>query len=644
MGIAYTTVAIDKIVVLLVFLTGCLICAVSVQHHLQQEYIGVTLIGASLVYQAFRSRLLRSGFPSEICRSKSRMFVACGIVFALLFTLSLLVLRLEAYHRPAAFFLLVSGMAALVALQIMGARTGLGTLLILLEIFGLSALIRSSLYYLFPALHGVDPLYHFGLVTEILQNGSFPAAGYEAYADFPLTHYLLAVLESVALMGLKNAFFVLGVLMIVSTLFVFLITRDLFHVKAGLLAVLLLNMSSWHILWSVDITPMSLGTILFLVLLFLVFSRTLSSGGQFSLVSILIFFIAAVVVCVHVIPTIVLFVASVSILAGALAQRFSIRNLRIGAAQIHLNSKYAAYFGLITILYWQHAYGTETRSFYEKVVFSVYDSLQGAAIGNVGAVTQIAKFDLLQIVLDNLGYALLVALMLLGLFSVLAHENSRGTGVTLLVLTGALFAFIYIPALVGSNASLPHRWFLYAYVPASILAAIGCWSMLAILKRPGAKIAAITAIALCFTFFMTTNSLVNSDSPLYPNVREDSITWAREYYYDSEVYAGRFLAKRSCNDNIVTDGRFTNVFTEYYGYEWVYPMYPSDPGSYAKGVVLLRENVRNGRIVDRPTGYVYTYEKAPKAFLDGFEGARYTRAYSSSNVTTYVPCPSYEVH
>jgi asparagine N-glycosylation enzyme membrane subunit Stt3 len=95
--------------------------------------------------------------------------------------------------------------------------------------------------------------------------------------------------------GYKTAmFFGIGLPMMFSTIFVFLIGKELFNTKAGLLAALLVNLADTHISFGYQLIPTSIGVALFTIVLYLLVKNRKKRELTFTFLTILFMFLLVI--------------------------------------------------------------------------------------------------------------------------------------------------------------------------------------------------------------------------------------------------------------------------------------------------------------------------------------------------------------
>jgi asparagine N-glycosylation enzyme membrane subunit Stt3 len=154
----------------------------------------------------------------------------------------------------------------------------------LLKIIVLGILVRASAYFEFPSAIAVDPDYHGGFVQYILdcahiQATVSPDANLKCL-NMPVFHLLVTALSLSSGMSVHDSYFFVGIIECVSVAFVFLIGKAVLNARSGLFAALLLVLTSYFLLWSIHITPLSLGVVTTLILLVFVCERCLHAMEQ----------------------------------------------------------------------------------------------------------------------------------------------------------------------------------------------------------------------------------------------------------------------------------------------------------------------------------------------------------------------------
>jgi hypothetical protein len=86
---------------------------------------------------------------------------------------------------------------------------------------------------------------------------------------------------------------------------------------------------------------------------------------------------------------------------------------------------------------------------------------------------------------------------------------------SLILITLVLFAFPFGFGFLGIRNIMNYRWFVYGYVTLAILAASGLHTLIGHGGNINKKIIAIFLIVFVISFFMTTNTMCNHDSPIY---------------------------------------------------------------------------------------------------------------------------------
>jgi hypothetical protein len=124
-------------------LIGLLILYLSYVVNLLQYDIGFVILSASLIYLVFRSKLTNSStdFSSGLNRS---LMILLSIIFIALFTICILLLRLNLYYRPLIYFMSISMMGAIIAIEIFCFNKSMKTWPIILQMLLLSLNIRDA--------------------------------------------------------------------------------------------------------------------------------------------------------------------------------------------------------------------------------------------------------------------------------------------------------------------------------------------------------------------------------------------------------------------------------------------------------------------------------------------------------------------
>lgn len=626
---------------------GMMIVFLSSLFQLNQEYIGYSLIIACVLYFIHSNDFLVPKLTPYIKSFSKKLCLSLHISFFLLFIISILIeIYSPVYNRPTVYFIVLSIICVNIFSQIFFLRSNkMNISLIILEIFLFSLNLNSSVFYLFPGIHGVDSWYHLGLINEILNTGfinsvsnSPNGSDFSVYARFPLMHVEASILKAVTSLNIKDSCYFISVIAVLSTLYVFLIGKLFFDIKTGLLSMLILSFSDQFINWTINITPMTLGLAFYLIIVFLIFRTTQDKKNKL-IFTTLFLLILGTIVLTHTIASFIALVIMFSLLISAKLYKLrTYYNQSLNISNLYINVNLVLLFFVFMISYWILAFSSlsGSDSFFNTAILSIKNALMFSDVGGDNLVTQVGKLSSYIIALNHIGYSIMIVFSFFGGL-VLISDTNIGLRVHLLIISIFLYICIYVPALFGSNATLPHRWFLFLYPFISILTAFGVFSLFNVMKSQKfvKKEFLFLFFMSIFTFFMITNSISNSDSPVYPADSLNNFSYSRSYYYESEMVAGMFAAY-NCEGTVVTDRRYFNAMKYWHKTPSLHYIILDKPQSYSTGIIFLRETVLNEKILDSTTNYVALYMDFPQKLKNSFDSEKYSLVYSNNKVRGYL--------
>lgn len=624
---------------IVLILLGIVILLFSINYRLNQEYLGFSLIISCLIYFMYKSKFISNSFQISQPEISTRFSLVLYQVFFILFLYSIMSILYysNTYQRPFSYFLTVSFACSIIAVQILLSHKKRDHILIVLEIFLISINVHWSLFYLFPGFQGVDPWYHAGFIKEIVELGYISDITYNTYFYMPVMHSEVAVINLITAMNLKESYFLISFIKIVGTLYFFLIAKYIFNEKVGLLSILILNLSDQFIRWGVQSTPMTLGLFFVSIIFFVILVPRKGSQNHF-IFSGLTLLILFVLIFTHSVSSFISFIIMFSFLiAIKLVSVLQSRTIGIEVPNMYINSNLVLVFGVVMLFYWMNIYHSgSANSFFDNAIFSMKSIFRHAEVGNVEVVTLSTQFDSFTIAINKFGYSILLIFSFVGFLVSFLVKKYVNISLILLFVTGVLFCWIYIPSLLGSNATLPDRWFLFTYPILSVFGAFGVLSLINSLGSTNLKSKSIYIFLfmVIYVFFMTTNSLVNPESSIYPKDTLYDFSYSRNSFYESEIVVGDFICNKY-DQSVVVDLRYVNVFKYLFGLNNVSVITLSDPKSYEDGLILLRSSVLNGYISDSTTRYMFILRETPVSFIHTFESNKYMSVYNNGEVTGF---------
>ena len=603
---------------------GILIVILSMHYHFNREHTGFAILFPSIIYLVFRNKLINTlqKLDFDVPNNKP-IFISLTIAFVFLFMLSLFLSRTEVYHRPLSYFIVVTIVSAIIVTQILvlEEKKNIWLWIILFEVFLLSINIRSCIYFNFAGLQGSDTWWHCDLARQIGQFGHISPLGRE-YSMIPVMHLEVAMTKIISGLNAKNSFFIISIIGTFSTIFVFLIGKHLFNTKIGLLSMLILNISNYHILWGINIIAMTQGAVFFAIIAFLILNKSKTESNRIVWSIFLILFLIMITLT-HTVATFVTFVALLSIFVAIKFYPFlkTVKTNITKYNEINVTLTIILFFGIFVITYWMFVFPHPGASFFDKVVLSAREALASADVGKVDHVTLASVEEPLEVFLKELGYDILIALTVFGICT--SFKNNSPSKFAVIICSIVMFAFIYLTALAGTNAILPYRWFIFIYTLVCIIASLGIFALAGLVKSKSKKVFSALFIVSLLTFFMITGGYANIDSPIYTKSE-------RLGFLTSELEAASFLSKKHNDTTIYTDFTYHGWFSNpksFINPEWSY--------ANSSGMIVLRRyNIEELKVFKVPYRGIRRSVGINASFIKNFKNN--SLVYENGQVKAYV--------
>jgi len=631
---------IDLVAALGISTLGILVLFISWYAKLLQYDIGLIFFISPLIYVLFKNRYFKeslSNFDYKLNSTNKTIIYSLNIMFVFLYTVCVVLLFFNIYHRPLLYFILISVLSSLIAIEIIHLKERDTKLSVILKIIFLSLNIRYGIYYEFNSLIGNDLFKHAKLINQVIASGFITpeSMDYTKYFDFPLYHILNTSLSLVSSFNIKDSVFFSTVFFFsVSTLFIYLLGNKLAGVKFGLFAMLLANVSDIFIVASLtSITPGSIVFCWLLMLLYIILTN--SNFVANNIIKILLIF---VLILTHQLSTLASLIILISMFIGEhifTHIRENRRYLNMSTLSTTLSVNSLLIFGVMLIYYWMQADKdlTSGKSFFYFAINPVVNVLKHGDFfshdSNVYA-DYYAQYSMISNVLFHLGYLILIGLAIIGALIWLSSKAQDSKKFAIIIATVSLYFFIYGAPLTGiGNAQLSTRWLTFAYLFLIFMSTQAIFSLVNSLSNKK-KITTLALIFIIFTFTMITTPYVNGDSPLYCKER-----WPRASFTDSEIQACKIIAE-TCNGTVNTDGSYSILFRELSCNCDIKGINENDYESLNKNVILLRECITEEPVVmDWKGGELGLVKIIDDSFLSQFQTSRHDLVYNNYYVKAY---------
>lgn len=570
---------IDVIAAILGVLAGVVIsCMNLIYSNAYLITIGPMLIIACLVYLVFRRKLLS---PASEPQASHSLILIINIIFWLSLAGSIYSLSTETLHRPLIYFILISVAASMIALQIFYSRGKGTTWLILFEILLISLSVRASAYFVFPTLPGSDPWAHLNYIKDFVNLGHIESThGDIYYLNYPIMHLNTVGVKLITGVGYKAAMFLgIGLPLMLSTIFVFLIGRNVANVKVGLLAALLLNLADFHLSFGIQLIATTYGIALFTIIVYLLIRDR--GNLRVSTVALTILLLLTMVIT-HTMSAFVMFCFILFFLIGIYVYKLAYKGRTTSGVSM-VTPTLAVMFGVAMLGYWMYAGYTEGGTFFDSVTRGLYGSLTEQAGFLARQAAPLAEYGYLDPILNIAGFLLLYLCGTLGCLLWFSRSHQTRTRVALIIALVLLNVFALSFPVFGMRNIMNSRWYAFIYVILSVGAAVAIFTVVRSINYR--KLASIVLVGIMFIipFFMITNNVSNMDSPIYAAELNQ-----RMVYTNSEMAIAEW-AVEDYDGKIITDLQYGGcVLGTYLGRDNVFYNMPNEK-TLNSGLVIWRD-------------------------------------------------------
>lgn len=424
------------------------------------------------------------------------------------------------YTRSTVFFLSISIGVAILGLEIFSNSTP--KYYIILKIIFLSLLLRSSAYFISPYPVGSDPWVHTEYVRCFLEYAhiTVPNSLSNYYCNYPLSHLYSTVISLLCDVDLKNSMFGISIVLIFSTIFIFLLVQKIYgNVVLGAISVLLLNFAEFHIEWSIEVIAMSFGLAIYSILLYILFITEYTKKVIYKFLLILMIFILT---WTHTIATFIALISFISLRLGQIIYDRIYCGINCDISKNNLGYPLIALFSITVIYHWMDPN---------------YPFLDSITVGFINSLTHEAKFlfrsdqlnssDIWAALQNILGFLVYIFFGIIGSLFFLNKANQSKNRFSLFIMILVLCVWFFAFPLMGVRNIMPYRWPAFIYFILVIFTGMGMFLLTRIVKRQALRNLFIFLILFISAFSMITSSFSNMDSPFFGKEIYQRMIWTQ---------------------------------------------------------------------------------------------------------------------
>jgi hypothetical protein len=471
--------------------------------------VGVMCVLACGTYLLIRKSFSRGGISSLTEQfSRASIYLGLNMLFFVLFFLSiiLIVWRPDLYSRPLSYFISITIMVAILAVEILFLpenKAHINFILFKIVIFCFGILCVPQ--FIFPGLFGVDTWFHQMIVTKIIETGTIPAG--TSYSYFPIMHLLLSTTSLVTSLDYRSTVLCsMFVFISIALIFIFLISRSLFNPKVGLLAALLLGTGVEWMDNGLAPIPPTVGLIIIAILMYVILAKVNKQHKLLTFTILTVLFMC-VLILTHTITATAMGIILFSFGIGLILYKI----MSGQRAESTIGWYLFTLFLVCTLSWWTYSSG-KISTLKEILLSGFHISGWAPSLAHTQYMLQVPYSEYL---LGILGFLLFFALSIVGSFLMLSKKFGSKESFSMIIggLGILLISFITLP--LGLTGFLTERWWYYAYLIMAIPAAIGVFSIYRGFKSKLVGTSVMVVLILVLSFFSFTSPAVNFDNRIY---------------------------------------------------------------------------------------------------------------------------------
>lgn len=508
--------------------------------------LGPALALASLLYLAIKNR---EAVLSESVAKPAKILLE--IIFFILFSASLLTLH-ASEGRPLLYFVLIALSAGFLALSIVFLKGKGDAVIQIVKILMVSFNLK---YSLFLGYYGVGSDYWRHLAdNNLLSQYGFIEVLSAKEPYYPLMHIQVAITDIITHTPIKDATnFAIIIPLVISSICIFLVARNIINARAGLLAMLIVNITDYHTRIGAAPQTTTYGICLYYFLIFFIFRGATTNLNKKPWLALTLLFIP-VLILAHAVSSFIALISILGLIIGSYIYSICYDNRAVILPPILVLLLY----GVVLLQHWFVALYNQMR---EETFFDVITSTL------ITYITEYADFlnrpeavsgyvamlpPLVERMADTAGLALLMFLSAIGCLFWLSKKYRSGFISPMIVCTIVLLFITFGFPLFGIRNIIPSRWFAFMYFFLSIMAAFALLSILSKTSKKGLSLMMCFVILSCLTFFMTTSTISNEDSCFW--LQETTISTA---YTTQEGIGAETLSNVA--ERVLVDFRYAEV-------------------------------------------------------------------------------------
>ena len=580
--------------------------------------IGITLAVACAVYLILTwRREVSLEFPYVPLRYIAPIL---NILFLGLSSYSLLILHLSTGERPLGYFISVALMGTLVALEAITTppEAKARNALILVKIIFIALSLRWSLFYMYPGSYfGTDPWRNAAVFNQIINAGHMlPEIG--GYYYMPVQNLVVAATAQLTGLAVREAAMLsISLFEVLSLVFIFLLGRQIFNIKIGLLAALLLAMNNLHIMWGWWIVAQTAGIALVSMLSFMVFTPQAYGKVVFRALT---FMTLIILIITHSVSSFVELFILLLVFAGSLIYGWVSKN-----RQSITPGNLLVFYTVALLGYW--LYISNFFPSFLRMIWGIGPDFSAAIVYSPSLVTVVKP---VWSEINRLGNWLFYGFSALGLLSVLNPRNINVTRFNLVFCGILLISLVYVVFIVLDIEVMIGRWFVFMDILLAVPAAIGLIFLAKSLFVSWAKLGVLALSAFLLMFLMITNTTASFDSPIYPEYLKD-----RSALTVSELNAAETISSIS-TDNIVMDTAYSFSLADKPGVRVVglSSQDVQDRFENIRGLLVLREYAMTNVFIALNKEGIYKAQITFDPYRE-LAGKGFNRVYDNGPVSAY---------